>query len=355
MIIKHFKYFPFLLKLKTPFQTSYNKISDRKGFIVSITDEHGNTSYGECSPLPEFSRETIDDADTILKNMIDEITGAELNDNTGSICEFLSTFKLVPSVRFALEQAIFNVMAMRNKNFLNSSFGKFNSQVSVNAVIGFGRQEDIIKSISIKYDAGFRTFKIKVGRSSFEDDIKLIGVLREKFGNSINIRLDVNGKWEFDTAKEPLNSLKTFGIQYIEEPCKGFQNLCLLAESSQIPVAIDESILSIRELNDVITRSKIDFIILKPAIFGTLIAAEEFIKQAGNNNKKIIISSSFESAIGKSALVMLAASSGHSYAHGLDTSGFFERDICKDFYNIEDAHISFNPENYPPQFDISLL
>ncbi len=352
MIVKQFKYFPFLLKLNAPFQNSSNIITERKGFIISMMDEQENISYAECSPLPGFSSETFDDVETILKGLRFQLQGFSFKDDLHSISEFLSEFKLVPSLRFALEQVILNLIVRREKDFLVEHLGKFNSNIPVNAVMGFGKQEDIISSISKKYGKGFRTFKIKIGRESFEDDFRLIENIHEKFGDTINLRLDVNGKWSLEAAVKYSFLLNMFNIQYIEEPCKGILNISSLAESSPIPIAVDESFHSINEAKQIIQQSKIDFIIFKPTILGALIGAVDFIKEFENCGKRIIISSSFESAVGKSALVMLAALTGHLYAHGLDISNIFANDICTDFYETINGYISFDPHFYPPLFDL---
>ena len=88
-------------------------------------------------------------------------------------------------------------------------------------------------------------------------------------------------------------------------------------------------------------------------IYGGIISSLQLIKVAGKNNRNVIISSSFESAVGKSALVLLAASISHSFAHGLDTSEYFKQDICKDLFEVENGKIFCDIKNYPPQFDFS--
>ena len=51
MTIKEFTYFPYLLKLKTTFQTSSCQINGRKGFIVSINDDSGNIAHDDLNSI----------------------------------------------------------------------------------------------------------------------------------------------------------------------------------------------------------------------------------------------------------------------------------------------------------------
>ena len=352
MIIKDFKYFPFTLLLKTPFQTSAQTIEQRDGFIISLNDELGNQSFGEASPLVNYSSESIDQVGHILGNLRSRLIDLSIEENHHDVIQSLKNFELVPSVRFALEQANFSLMIKRNKNFVDQFVGTIKSEIYVNAVFGFGENKNILTKIEKKINAGFNTIKIKTGRNNFEDDLNLIKEIRNKFRETINIRLDANGNWMFKEAKKHLEQFSPFNIQYIEEPCNNLNDLIKLAEISPIPIATDESVHTIDDVLKVINNSKIEFIVLKPMVFGGLISLFRIIKEAETKNKKIIISSSFESAVGKSGLVLLASASDHNYAHGLDTSEFFENDICIDLFKVEKSKIIFNHESYPPQFNL---
>lgn len=352
MIIKDFKYFPFSLQLKNPFQSSTQIIKQRNGFIISLRDELGNQSFGEASPLSGFSKETHNG---LIQNLLETKSKLEnlfLTEDLSTINNQLSTFEFVPSVRFALEQAILSFMIKRNKNFINQFVENLKSEINVNAVFGFEENKNIFTAIEKKIQTGYSTFKIKVGRDNFEKDLKLINEVRRRFGKNITIRLDVNGKWRFEDAKNYLEQLSSFNIQYIEEPCTNLDDLIKLAETSPIPIAIDESVHTIDDAFEVINNSHIEFIVLKPMVLGGLISSFRIIKEAEKKNKKVIISSSFESAVGKSGLVLLAAITNHNFAHGLDTSEFFVKDICSDPFNVKAGKIIFSSDNYPPHFNL---
>ena len=353
MTIEKFKYFPFSLKLKTPFQSSSHTITKRNGFLISVTDELQNISFGECSPLPGFSKETLEDAERILKGLQYQLNGFILGENLESVSDLLAEFHLVPSLQFALEQAIIGLMFRRNKSFLRDSFLNVKPEFDVNAVIGFGEAENILNSINEKIGKGYKTFKIKIGREDFKLDLGLIEKVNELFGSKIKIRLDVNQKWSIENAASYINQISQYDTEYIEEPCDILNYNLQIANISKIPIALDESIRSIDEASHMINESKISFIVLKPMIYGGITSSLQLIKEAGKKDKNVIISSSFESAVGKSALTLLAAVTNHSFAHGLDTSEYFVRDICQDIYEVKNGRINFEPFNYPPHFNLS--
>ena len=133
------------------------------------------------------------------------------------------------------------------------------------------------------------------------------------------------------------------------------KDLINLAEASLVPIAIDESLKSIDDALEIINNSKIEIIIMKPMVFGGFFHTLKVIKEAELKNKKVIISSLFESAVGKSGLVLLAATTNHNFAHGLDTSEFFEKDICLDPFIVKDGKINLASENYPPHFNLKFI
>ena len=105
----------------------------------------------------------------------------------------------------------------------------------------------------------------------------------------------------------------------------------------EIPVgAVDNAFTVIKE-------SKIDTIILKPGIFGGFLHTVKLIRISNELHKKVIISSSFESAVGKSGLVMLASLTNHKLAHGLSTAEYYETNTCNDAFPVKNGIISFVP------------
>lgn len=64
---------------------------------------------------------------------------------------------------------------------------------------------------------GFRTIKIKVGRS-LEEDVRRCKLAREAIGPDIAMAADANQRWDVDTAIAWINRLAPFGIAWMEEP-----------------------------------------------------------------------------------------------------------------------------------------
>lgn len=65
--------------------------------------------------------------------------------------------------------------------------------------------------------SGFRTIKLKVGRS-VQDDVRRCRLAREAVGPDIAIAVDANQRWDVGAAIEWLSQLAPFNIAWVEEP-----------------------------------------------------------------------------------------------------------------------------------------
>jgi L-fuconate dehydratase len=64
---------------------------------------------------------------------------------------------------------------------------------------------------------GFRTIKIKVGRS-IEDDVRRCRLAREAIGPDVAMAADANQRWDVGAAIDWITRLAPFGMAWIEEP-----------------------------------------------------------------------------------------------------------------------------------------
>lgn len=91
---------------------------------------------------------------------------------------------------------------------------------------------------------GFRDLKVRVGAGRLADDIRRVGLLRSRFGDTIAIALDANGGWDRATARLAFDALAASDIAYVEQPLPPTDEdgLAQLAAHGPIRVMLDESI-----------------------------------------------------------------------------------------------------------------
>lgn len=355
MIIREIKYRPFHRSLKSKFSSAANQISERNGFFISVEDQHGNQGIGEVSPLPGFNSETIFDAENNIKHLNQLLTGKEISTDQFFSGDSLYSKRIVPSVCFGFEQAVLNLLISNDDDLLTQQFDLLQKKIiPVNSVIDLSEKSKILNEVTGTISSGFRTIKLKAGRANFEDELEILDTLRKNIPDEIQIRLDVNSAWDANRAIENLQKLSPYNIQYVEDPCQDLECLIKISKISPIPIAPDCTIRSMDALTRLLDYALFKFIVIKPMMLGSIVKLIKLLKQAEERNIYFVISSAFETAVGRSMLVLLSSLVKHNYAHGLATSKYFDDEEITDPYPIENGAIKFNPVYFPQKFNIEL-
>ncbi len=332
-------YSPYTLKLKKSFFTARTEIKERRGFILRLTDPDCFEGIGDCCPFPEFGSENIEDVENVLSDFKLKIIIDE-TEIEKSINNCLANYKKLPAIRHGLEQAINNIICNKNKTTLDNLLNlKLKKQVDVNAAIGFVNVGESAKAARNNIEKGFSTIKLKIGRSNFEEDFSVIKLMRETIGDNIKLRIDSNCNWNLDEAIINLIELEQFDIEYAEQPVINLSDYIKLKKKTNIPLAPDESIRSVKEAKEFIKSGAVSYLILKPMMIGGLLPTLEIIKQAVAENITPVITSSFESAVGKTNAVIAAASVNANVAHGLGVADHFINTITNDPFPIKSGKI----------------
>jgi len=332
------KYSPFNLELSNKFENSKAKLFERKGFIIKFESD-GKTGYGEANPLPEFGSETFEQDEEALK-------GFKLNlnilpeDFIESIEDSLKALSDLPALRHGFEQAIFNLLCAKANISLNEILNcTSRPEIKVNAVIGLLNPAESASAALRLVKEGFTTLKIKAGREQFKDDLNCLVAIQKAVGDEVKLRIDANGKWNTNEAIENLKALEIFNIEYVEQPVKNLIGFQKVSKKSSIPLAADESIRSFNDAKNFIKSRTIKALVLKPMLLGGIIPTLKIIQIAEKENLKVIISSSFESSLGRSWAIFAASTVKEDIAHGLDTARFLKNDLYPNPYPIRNGRI----------------
>jgi o-succinylbenzoate synthase len=347
MQIVELKYKTFSFPLNEIIKTSGQKITGKKVILLKARNSIGNVTFAEISPLKNFSKETVEECENILKKTIGDIIKfpvglEELKIKAG-------TFQFFPSLKFAFEQLYLNFSLMQNQKSYMDLIKR--NEIKINGMVSIKPLEETLREISVLIEKGCNVIKLKVGRKNFDKDLEIIKRIIKTYGNKIKLRLDANGSWQCNDAINYLHELSELDIEYIEEPVETRDELINLAAVSKINLVPDESIETYKDAVEFIETGYFDFLVLKPAIRTGIFDTIKIIRLAEEKNINVIITSSFETAIGRSALLYLASLTKHNYAHGLgvETLG---KNILKNHFIPKNGTVHFNIKDLIQNFDL---
>jgi len=337
MKLAAFKYsFPF----NHPFQVSGRTISHRKGLILTLKYGSESLAWGEAAPLPGFSNENLNQIEKIL---IEQAAAIESKidqqlDFGGWSC-FLDTLHLPPSLRFGLDTLFADFHSRQQKiSFSNYFYPGSSDIVPVNAAIGISSIENAIEKTSEFWNAGYRTFKFKVGRN-FQRESEILKTVRQRFP-FVKIRIDANQAWTLEEAVRNLQTLNSLQIQYCEEPLLTpyLSNWKKLSKETSIPLAADESVTDFEYTTAILNAQSVRTLVLKPMRLGSIQKLIKIKNLAEGYKVNIVFTTFMESGVGRLATGHLASGLKNPLAQGLATGYLLKKDLWQDSRYIKKAN-----------------
>jgi o-succinylbenzoate synthase len=341
-------YQPYLLRFKFEAGTSRGTLTEKKSWIIKITDDEqpGVVGYGECAPLTGLSRDDFPDYETKLMEICREFNSLELEVfpfNLPIIVQQLIPDSL-PSVRFGVETALLDILNGGNKVPFPAALKKLEGGIPINGLIWMGSEEIMSEQIEKKIRNGFTTIKMKVGALDFDKECRLLESVRTRYPeDKITLRVDANGAFTADDVHEKLNQLAQYNLHSIEQPIAPGQKelMAHLAATSPVPIALDEELIGWMDYMEKFNLLKAihpPYIILKPTLLGGFQQCREWIEIAQRLSIGWWMTSALESNLGLNAIAQFTAQYDLPFPQGLGTGQIYQNNLPSPL-NIKNGHL----------------
>lgn len=313
-------YYKYQVPFVKPFRTSLGEFKQREGVILEF-DDGKITAYGEVSPLPGFSTETLEQVIVVLEHNKEVLSRAFTEGDADQMISVIDAIHRFPSLSFGLDTLNLDLQAKRNNTSLSELlFQKPYQPVRCNTSVGMGDESELFSDISKAINNGFDTIKVKVGKD-IDTEVALVEKIRKSFP-AVKIRLDANQAWNEKKATKYLHSFSEFSIEYCEQPVPATDITALKAvtDRSDIPVAADESARTLSDVTNLLDIAACDLFIIKPSLFGRIGQIIVTIDLLNTHNNEAIFTTALDGIIGRTMTAILASGLGSGiHAHGLAT------------------------------------
>jgi o-succinylbenzoate synthase len=313
-------YHKYILDFKQPSETSRGVMTDKETWFI-IIENNQKKGVGECGILRGLSCDDRPDYEEKLA-----WTCENIHLGIDQLWEALIEF---PSIQFGVEMA-FQSLASENPFLLfPSAFTNGEKSIPINGLIWMGNEAFMKQQIEIKLAEGFHCLKLKIGAIDFNEELKLLGYIRQNFTpEEVEIRVDANGAFDKSEALNKLNQLAGFKLHSIEQPIQknNTDSMSELCKSTPIPIALDEELIGVFSLEDkeqLLLKIMPQYIILKPSFVGGFRGTNEWILLAEKYNIKWWITSALESNIGLNAIAQWTFLKEISMPQGLGTGALY--------------------------------
>ncbi|MGL5084072.1 MAG: o-succinylbenzoate synthase [Microcoleaceae cyanobacterium] len=291
-----FEFHPYRCPFKHPLNTHHGIWRERQGILLQLTNEAGNTGWGEIAPLSWFGSETLEQALTICQNFPKKF-------NLESIEVIPDTF---PACQFGFESAVMACNSSQDQPQLKQPLNY--SGLLPAGELALQKWQDL-------YHQGYRTFKWKIGVYLLELELEIFQTLTQAMienSSVCSLRLDANGGLTWKQANQWLQTCDTlqnisphFQIEFLEQPLKvsQFEELLALSSRYATPLALDESVATLNQLKTCYQQRWRGIFVIKPAISGSPKQLKQFCQ---DHNIDAVFSSVFETHVGRNAILNLA-------------------------------------------------
>lgn len=240
MIVKSCELLHARVPLVKPYVLSFATVTCIDSIVVRILLDNGGVGIAEAVPLPGYSNETIGSILYDCKKVLPTLHGVGKD-------EFLYILaNKLPDSPF-VKSAIYSAWELASEEILLS--GKI--QLPLLSPISSSRNpRDVLDLALKKYNHGYRTLKLKVGRD-FEADLITCPFLLDHLPEDVKLRIDANQAYTLEQARSLLQVLdhqRSDLVELLEQPfgveeCDWHLFEDLAKETDHIPLMLDESIL----------------------------------------------------------------------------------------------------------------
>jgi O-succinylbenzoate synthase len=318
------------LPLREPFRISSGVCTERRIFLLELTDADGPTAWAECvaGENPNYSPETVDTAWYAIREWVaPRVLGHSL-DGPEVVHELLERdFRGHNMAKAAVEMGCWGVAAEKQGVSLSQLLGGTRERVPTGISIGIqSSPEALVDRARRALEAGYRKIKLKIQPGA---DVPFVDAVREALGPDVHLMADANSAYTLADA-DHLQRLDGFDLIMLEQPL-GRDDLVRHAELQRrltTPICLDESITDVDRAEDMIALRSGRIINIKPGRVGGFTVSKRIHDLCARHGIPVWCGGMLESGVGRAYNVALASLPNFSLPGDLSPSArYWERDV----------------------------
>lgn len=346
MLIKEITIRKMKMTMKSPFSTSFGTFQDKEFLLLEVTDELGNTGWGESTAFhsPWYNEETLETNLHMIRDFLIPLVLNKEFAHPDEVNELFAPLRKNNMAKATVEGAIWDLYAKRNQITLAQALGGTAEKIEVGISIGIQKSaEDLIELVRGYVAEGYKRMKVKI-KPGF--DVNVIKALREAFPE-VPLMADANSAYTLDDI-DVLKRLDEFNLTMIEQPLASDDIIdhAKLQKELKTPICLDESIHSLEDARKAIELGSTKIINIKIGRVGGLTESKKIHDYCMEHDIPVWCGGMLESGIGRAHNVALTTLP--NFILPGDTAGssrYWEEDVITPEVVAEDGYITV-PTNY---------
>jgi len=355
MYIKNIDVFPLNLPMLQNFSISGGQVGNLNigapHVYVRVTTNEGFQGWGEARPSHRWSYETIETVVSTIKNyFIPELKGLSIYDiemihrtMDAQIASGLTRGQ--PIAKAAIDMAILDAIARANSQPLGHLWlANTHHSIDLSYLISVNNVEDAKEKAIIAKREGYRGVDVKIGIDP-DQDIEILKTIKEIVPD-LFFRVDANQAYRLKDAMKLSKAMVEIGIDVFEQPldANDLVGHAKLREYTTIPIALDESVWTPKDVIRAIQMDACDTVVIKVTKMGGLTPAMQCGSIAKAAGMDMLGGGLTESSLALFASAHLFNALGIETPVDLNGPMFLKDDPSKKMANIENGEVSIPVE-----------
>jgi O-succinylbenzoate synthase len=317
------------MRLRTPFETSFGKVQDRRILLVQVHSD-GVSGWGEGTAMggPFYNSETIDISWLMLKDyVIPAILGKEIS-SAREVPELLESIRGNEMSKSTLETAVWHLESEILKKPLSQQLGGTLAEIPCGVSLGIQPTIDqLLPIVEREVAAGYQRIKLKIKPGK---DIEVVREVRRRFPG-IKLSVDANSAYSLADT-EHLKQLDEFNLLMMEQPLEWDDIYYHSVLQSQIttPIGLDESIHNLRHASAAVEIGACRVVNIKLGRVGGHLEASRIQSYCAQHNIPVWCGGMIESGIGRAHNIAMSTQTGFIWPGDVSSSQrYWEEDIIE--------------------------
>jgi L-alanine-DL-glutamate epimerase-like enolase superfamily enzyme len=304
-----------------PFRIATGTMYYAQNLFIRIETDQGLTGVGECSAFPMIVGETQSTCYEMGKDFARLWKGKDALDMDARLKDLDDFTAFNATAKSAFDMALYDLAAKKQGIPLYKYLKGNKKPLETDLTIGIDEPE-VMAATAVEFkNKGVRIIKIKLGKNGVTD-LKRVEMIRAAVGGSIQLRIDANQGWDFETAKEVLTKMGKWDIEFCEQPMRYWDDHLLpeLRHISPIKIMADESVFNHHDAERLIAAGACDYVNIKFSKSGGIAEAIRINQVCSDHHIPCMMGGMLESRLALSAFAHFALSQDNVKFYDMDSS-----------------------------------
>ncbi len=337
MKITDVEIYPFDIKLVSPFVISIGKMDSATDVLVRVRTDAGIVGIGEACPFPPITGETQETNIAAARSLRDMFVGKDPLAIEAFVCGAGPIVHANPSIVAAFDMALYDILGkVAGLPVYRLLGGGDRTRFETDITVSLETPENMAAEAKTYAERGYRTIKVKVGQEVALDAARIKGI-RAAVGDKVALRIDANQGWTVPQARESLERLAEYRIEFCEQPvaASDVAGLREVRNHSPIPIMADEALFGPPDAVKLIREEACDYFNIKLMKAGGIFNSVKIAHIADAANIKCMVGCMLESRLGLTAAAHVVVANANVCFADLDGNSEHVMDPIVDGVKLE--------------------